>query len=230
MYLLRLDRFRAEGTTLNGRVRFRQDLSLWRGSTTFGIDAAWDASRSLSELAAGQESRRLDRRQVAVRGRPHRRMDLAIEFVHEVNATDSDAFASRRFDLRTRGVSPSARVRFGGRTTGRVELSMAWKRDRRVERNARVIRVPLSARTGLSDIVDVSVRLELAEARVRGNATGIAAWEMTDGRGAGRSMLWGATVQWSVSRVLRATLAYDGRAPATGPAIHTGRLEVSAIF
>jgi hypothetical protein len=230
VYLLRLDRFRVPGTTLNGRLRFRQDISLFRGSPAFGVDASWDVSRALSELAAGRESRRLDRRQVAVRGRPHASLDLAVDLVHERNATDSDAFASRRFDLLTRAVAPSIRYRLGRATTARAELSLAWKTDRRVERSATVVRLPVALRTGLSDVVDLSVRLEAADARVRGAVAGLAAWEMTEGRGAGRSLLWGTTLQWAASRVLRATVAYDGRAPATGAAIHTGRVELSAIF
>lgn len=230
VYFLRLDRFRIPGTTLNGRIRFRQDVSLWRGSSGFGIDASVDATRTLTELAAGRESRSVDRQQLAVRGRPRRSLDVAINLLHEVNTTESDAFASRRFNLRTRGLSPSARLRLGSRTTLRAEFSLAWKRDRRVVRKATVIRLPLSARTGLSEVVDLSTRLELADIRLSGNATGLAAWEITEGRGPGRSVLWGTTVQWAVSRILRATLAYDGRAPATGPVIHTGRLEVSAVF
>jgi len=230
VYLLRLDRFRVPGVTLNGRVHARQDVSLWRGSTAYGIDASWDLTRALSELAAGIETRQVDRLGLALRGRPADRLDLELDLAREINATESDAFASRRYDLLTRSVAPSARWRVGRRTSVRSELSLAFREDRRVERRATVIRIPVSVRSGLSDVLDLSVRVEVADARLQGNATGLAAWEMTDGRGPGRSVLWGTTVQWAVSRSLRATLAYDGRAPSSGRTIHTGRLEMSAIF
>lgn len=230
VYLLRLGTFRREGTTLNGRVRVRQDLSLFRSDPRFGVDASFESSRALSELAAGTETRRLDRGQLGVRARAAERLDLAVDAIRERKATASEAFASRRFDLLTTEVGPSLRYRWGLTTSARSGVTLAWKNDRRTDRSARIVRIPVTVRTGWRQAADVTVRLEYSDVRVEGTAAGLAAWELTDGRGRGRSFLWGATVQWALSGTLRATLAYDGRAPSTGRVVHTGRMELSAVF
>ena len=51
-----------------------------------------------------------------------------------------------------------------------------------------------------------------------------------DVRGAGTSYLWTVTGWYQLSRLLRATLTYNGRAPADAPTLHTVRVQLSAVF
>ena len=50
------------------------------------------------------------------------------------------------------------------------------------------------------------------------------------GRGPGTSYLWGVDGQVGLTDGLRATLRYDGRAPAAAPVVQTVRLQLSASF
>ncbi|MEM8559270.1 MAG: hypothetical protein AAGG50_15720 [Bacteroidota bacterium] len=59
--------------------------------------------------------------------------------------------------------------------------------------------------------------------------TGLAAFELADGRGAGTSYLRGRTLQCTINAFLRAS-AYDGRAPAEALTLHTVRMQVTAVF
>ena len=62
------------------------------------------------------------------------------------------------------------------------------------------------------------------------DTTCLANFELTDGRGAGTSYLWSVTGWYQLSRLLRATLTYNGRAPADAPTLHTVRVLLSAVF
>jgi hypothetical protein len=55
-------------------------------------------------------------------------------------------------------------------------------------------------------------------------------FELTDGRGPGTSALWGLDAQIGLTDRLRATVAYDGRAPSGAPVVQTVRLQLSAVF
>ena len=57
IYLLKLNRFRSPINTLNGRLRINQDIYLFRSVPKVGVDIQFSQLRSLSELAAGEESR-----------------------------------------------------------------------------------------------------------------------------------------------------------------------------
>ena len=79
----------------------------------------------------------------------------------------------------------------------------------------------------------VTGRMELADVRLSDAdevAVGLAQFELTDGRGPGTSWLWTLLGQYTINRYLRASVQYDGRAPAEAPVLHTVRMQVSAIF
>ncbi len=44
------------------------------------------------------------------------------------------------------------------------------------------------------------------------------------------SYLWSASGQYTLNRFLRASLRYEGRAPAQAPVIHNVRLQLSTVF
>ena len=106
----------------------------------------------------------------------------------------------------------------------------AQKEDALGDRTARVWRLPLEARYARLQKLNVFARAERADIALTGDAEGLAAYELTEGRGAGVSYLWNVTAQYTINAFLRASVFYDGRAPADRPAIHTVRMQVSASF
>ena len=67
--------------------------------------------------------------------------------------------------------------------------------------------------------------------RLRGaGGTGLALFELTEGRGPGVSALWGLTAQIGLTERLRGTVVYDARAPASAPVVQTVRIQLSAVF
>ena len=230
IYLLRLDRFRVPGLTVDGRIRFRQDLSLQPAGARLAADASYTLARSLSELAAGIERRNQAAAEFRLRGRLNRVVDASVVGRLEHQETGSTAFSSRRYDIRSRSLAPGVTWRATDATTLRLTLEVARKDDRIGSRSSNVARLPISLRFARPGKADVVLRFEASDVRLKGQATGLAAWELTDGRGPGRSWSWGATVQWDLGGSLRATAGYDGRAPSAAPVIHTGRIELTARF
>lgn len=230
VYLLRLDRFRRDGSTVDGRVRVRHDFS-WRApGTSFSADAAWTVLRSLSGLAAGTERREDDRLELRTGLRAAPRLDVRLEGRLESTANASTSFASRRYDIRSTAVAPGSTWRVSSGAELRVSIERARKIDRSGRRTATVVRLPVSARFARPGRGDLVLRAEWADVDLSGTATGLAGWELTEGRGPGRSWMWGATMQWDVGSGLQALVSYDGRAPASGPTLHTGRVQLTARF
>jgi hypothetical protein len=230
VYLLKLANFRVPGLTTSGRIRFRQDLSVFSRATGLRIEGSFQDNRSLTELAAGVETRAARLSEITFGYRASARFDASLRIAFARDETNSDRFASRRYDLQTRRAVPTARLAVGKATVS-LAVDAALKSDKLVSRKAELVRVPLSVRWSRAGKADLLGRFELANVKLTGaSATGLAEFELTDGRGPGRSTLWGASVQWTLSSSLRATMAYDGRAPSSGRVIHTGRVQMSALF
>ena len=93
-----------------------------------------------------------------------------------------------------------------------------------------MVKIPIELRIQRARRFQLFGRLETASVALTGQASGLASFELTDGRGAGRSYLWNATGEYLISRYLRASLSYDGRSPASAPTLHTVRMQLSATF
>ncbi len=230
VYLLRLDRFRKPGVTTGGRIRLRQDLSVSHPASGVSLDASVQENRALSGLASGVETRSGRTMTARLGYRLSPVIQTAVRVAAERDDTDSDLFASRRFQLRSRSVRPSATLRWGS-LTSQIAGELGRKRDDLGGREASLLKVPVSVRWAEAGKADVLARFEVSRVTLAGpTATGLAEFELTDGRGKGTAYLWGLTAQWSLSGSLRATVAYDGRAPAGRDVIHTGRVQMSALF
>ena len=231
IYLLNPSQLRKPGATIDGQLRIEQDLFLFRRTPRYGLDLSFSQVRGLSERAAGQQSRFLNTWRMEGRLRPAAQWSLQLAAQVGTDRLDSEAFAdARRYDIDQVEVRPE--VTYRPSTTWRVTGATAFgrKNDAVGNREARIVQVPVSVRYSEANRFQVTGRFEAASIRLDGQAVGLAQFELTEGRGAGTSFLWGLDGQYRINDYLRATLSYDGRAPANAPVINTFRMQLSAQF
>jgi hypothetical protein len=231
IYVLNLRRFRTPGATIDGQLRLEQKVFLFRRSTRYGATLTHEQVRSLSERAAGQQRQTTRTWRAEATYRPSATWAVKAEGALRTDRNASEAFRqARSYDIQTRSVEPEVTFQPGSawRLTG--GLVYAQKRDAVEGRRARVLRVPLQARLAEAGRFQVTLRGEVANVDLTGEAVGLARFELTDGRGPGTSYLWGVDGQYQINDYLRATVAYDGRAPADAPTVNTFRVNLSAQF
>ena len=231
LYLLDPGVLRREGETIDGSIRWSQAVDLFPRSPVAGVDLAWTQSRRLIERAAGRETRFLNAWEVATRWRPATWWTLRLAGRTQMDRSLSDAFAdSRSYDIRSRQIRPETSIRPIPSLQVTVATALATKRDDIGDRTARVIRIPVQLRWARAGSLRLTGRAEVSDIRLDGDAVGLARFELTDGRGPGRSYLWGAGGQYAVSSNVQASFDYDGRAPSGADVIHTFRIQVNARF
>ncbi len=231
LYRLDLDAFRRPGHTIDGSLRLQQRVEVFRAQRDYGIDASWRQVRGLTERAAGAERQFLNRWEVEGRLRPAEVWTLRTTGTAERDRVHSEAFdEARSFDIRTLRVRPS--VSYQPRRTLDVTVAgvYARKRDRAKGRQVDLYTLPLELTWRRAGRLRLTANAEIARVDLTGAAIGRAQFELTDGRGPGTSLLWGLQGQYAFTDRLRATLNYDGRAPATTDPIHTVRVQVNASF
>lgn len=230
VYLLDLSRFRNPEHTMNGRFRIGHDMFLFRNRPNYGVDVSFSQLRSLSELAAGEEERFVNSWTVEGRLRPNDAWGLRAVAGVEQDRLSSESFVSRRYDIEALRVEPEASYSL----TRALQLVAAPEFARKVDaignRRVRIIKLPTELRYSRPRRLQVTARVEAADIRLTGQAVGLAQYELTDGRGPGRSYLWTLRGQYTINEYLRASFSYDGRSPSEAPVIHTMQLQLSAIF
>ncbi len=221
--------------TLSGRFRAEREVVFFPGSTAYGGRLALDHLTTTTALAAGFETRLAQ----ALRAEGYVRLGPSLSARVEASAdrrrTLSETFASRRYDLR--GVEAEPRLTWTPRpafslTLGAVVVARTdalAPADR--PSGAFVLRAPVEARLTLRGRLSLDARAEVASVRLRGSGgSGLALFELTEGRGPGVSALWGVTAQIGLTERLRGTVVYDARAPSGAPVVQTVRVQLSAVF
>lgn len=229
IYLLRQRYFRNENT-LNGRTLFRQSVKLFRSNSAFGIDGSFTRSRGLSDLSASAERRITQIGSIDVRARVSDRVGANLSTATERSFVFSENLTTRQFDLRTTRISPSLSWSPRKNASVRITVEYADKTDRLAARSAKLLKVPVEFRLQKIRRFQILSRVETASVTADGDAAGLASFELTDGRGIGRSYLWNVTGEYFVNQYLRASVTYDGRSPSNAPTLHTFRMQLSASF
>jgi len=231
IYLLDLSRFRAPGTTLDGRLRLAQEVQLFRASNRYGLTLDWQQSRGLTERAAGAEAQFLNRWSAEGRWRLAPGWTVRTGATRSTDRTTSEAFAdARSFDIATWELRPA--VVYQPLSALQLSLTGAYARktDDVGNRSARVLKLPLEATWSRAGRFRLNGTFEVADVSLQGDAVGLARFELTDGRGPGTSALWNLQLRYVINEFLRANVSYDGRAPANAPVIHTVRAQLNASF
>ena len=231
IYLLRLSRFRDEQHSLKGLLSVGQDVWLFRSHPRFGAQASWRMLRSLSALAAGVETRTSDHWQAQVRWKPRTAWGLQFAWSNSHKATGSESFASRRYDIESTELRPE--LLLSPRSNLTFSLGMVYtSKQAQALGDATVWKVPLESHFSRAGKWNVSGRVEWAAVNIQGGtrSSGLAHYELTDGRGEGQSVLWRLNGWMQLTRILRATITYTGHIPHEAPAVHTMRMQLGAAF
>lgn len=223
----------AAGGTVDGRFRAEQEVVLFPDLPNRGGRLAFDLTQSTAQRAVGLERRLAQTARAEAYAPLLSTVDGRLAVVASRRRTLSDAFASRTFDLGSLGLEGSLRWTPSDRLALTLAPTVADRTDALAvagrPTGAFVARVPVEVRWTRSGRFTAAARAEVSSVALRGDGVGgLALFELTDGRGPGRSALWGLDAQIGLTERLRGSIVYDGRAPATGRAVQTVRVQVSA--
>ena len=231
IYLLRLDHFLDDSTTLRGFQNLRQDLFLFERSPDFSLRLRFDQRDGFSQFALGSERSYRRERSLRIKTQLVREVGLQADAVFLDDALRTAAASSRARDI----VSTEYRGDFSYRPWRDVEIGFVLGSKTATDTWPAV---PLTA-----DISSLAIRSIVAfdgPGRLRAEIerssvtfdveTERFPFELTDGRPEGTSWVWRLNFDYRLTSFMQATLTYLGRSEGDRPSIHTARAEVKAFF
>ena len=231
IYLLRQHRFRDPTHTIRGTLNLIQDLWLFRNHQGYGAHFSWRKVRSTNAFAADTEMRRIDEWRANLRWRMGERWGFTSEGVLSDKINTSSAFSSRAFNIQT--WSFDQQVQFSILSNLRISSGLEYARKDALDRGeATIVKIPVQSTWDRAGRANLSGRIEMSSITLsqESGSSGLALFELTDGRGSGRSLLWHINGWLQLTKILRATMTYSGRNPQDAPQIHTVRMQLSATF
>jgi hypothetical protein len=117
-------------------------------------------------------------------------------------------------------------------TTSRFNLTAQYSQKDNVLGTELAIIQKLGADMTLNSMEKSSVQMEVNYYRIRYNGEGnnSLSFDMLEGLAGGNNFTWSASIQRSVAKNLQLNLIYNGRKPEDVKAIHSGGVQVRAMF
>ncbi len=232
IYLLKLDEFRNDSTTLEGQLFWQQSLHLFPQSTDYDLRLQVNQNRSMNQKAVGIERRTTSN--YVMRGSYRLESDLMLEteIRYSEKRSSSQRLTNRNFDITEQLIQPGFDYIFS--RSARAGLQVGWSRkfDRFSDRDTRVrmIKVVPTAQAYLFERVQTHMRVEWRSVKMDGPSSALGMYELTEGAGVGRSWRWSLRASYRISNLLRASLNYDGRTVPEEIPIQSLRFVINATF
>lgn len=232
IYLLKLETFRDDSTTLNGRVFWEQEVDFFPQVKRFDFSARFNQNRSLNRLSSELQNIFNEGYFVSAAIRPEWDYAFTLEAKRILDRNISDRLTARNFDISSWEVEPGLELIFSRSFATFYSVGYTQKRDRFPANpvEASIWKVKMESRGYLWKKIQNTVRVEFRSTAVEGISSNLGRFELTEGTGEGRNLIWSINASYKVSSLLRMSLNYEGRTVKNNSPIQTARVVVSAVF
>jgi hypothetical protein len=232
VYLLNLNTFRNDSTTIQGRIFWEQELDILRGWNEIHLKAGMSENRGLNQRNSESIESFSQRIYTQSEYDLTSRVRLKLNLQRTQNKSTSSRLFNRNYDIHTLSVEPGINGTINRNWNAGLEVSYAQKEDQNpiVSTEATLLKISTTQRLFLWRKVQTNLRLEFRDTQVSGSSSSYGNYELTEGTGEGQNLLWSLRSTYRVSNFIRFSLDYDGRTVSDRPSIHTVKLVMSATF
>lgn len=217
--------------TLN--QQFRNTITFNRNNPRFAMEYTFTENKSNSLLLNGSEQRSLEQHSSKIRVALSNKLSITLDGILGTKSNTSEFFKTRNYILKNVEASPA--VIFQPNTRYRISINYAnkQKRDMLSESRGKVDfnNIILEGKYSESGKNSLQVKFTFSKINQVGvDANSPVGFEMLESLQQGLNYIWNISYQQNLTSNLQLSLNYDGRKSATSKMIHTGGLQVRAIF
>lgn len=232
VYLMRLNTFRNDSLTIQGRMYNEQELDFFPDDFSRDLRIGYRSNRALNSRSS--EQIRSETQIIYLNGETGiaEQSSVNLEVQAGKDERESTVLASRNYSIYSILINPGFRSTLNRSWNTGFNISFEKKEDRYPEEvvNARTWKLVNTNRAYLWKKVQATTRLELRNTLVDGSSSAYGSYELTGGAGEGTNLIWSLNGTYRLSNLIRMSLNYDGRTVKNRPAIHTIKLVMSALF
>ncbi len=220
----------ADSSLLSLNGLFRNILFFNKSNPILGFDYTYQYGRNKNLLSNGFESRGDDYNQLGVRWSFIRDFTFFMENRFGKKVASSDFLSGRNYELIYYSIQP--KFTWQPNTHARLNMTAQFSEKQNRQGPELVIIQKLGSDLTYNTTEKGSFQLEVNYFNIRYNGANnnSLSFEMLEGLSTGNNFTWSVGVQRTVAKNLQVNLIYNGRKPETVRAIHSGGLQVRALF
>lgn len=227
-------KFFGDTTLLNALYTLRQDVYFFRNSPGGELSLSYLENKSRLFLLSGDETRLTRTWQSRQRGNFSQNVSLENTLSQGGKSNRAAGGDPRNFDISTRGIQPLLNCQFSRQFRMSYGLDLIWKENRndsaRIDSRIRTRKIITEWRYNFKDRNNVFGKMEFIQIRQEGESNAAATYELMEGFRKGINLFIQSFATWYLTPSLEFTLNYDLRASQGARPLHSGRMQVRALF
>ncbi len=222
-----------EEDVLARRNIFRSTTFFNRSHSRFGMEFTFLNARRKQLLTSGFEGSNNEDYSLMIRFNPSQSYNFKVRGLRGNKQSYSDFLPDRNYLIRAQQVSPEVAWQPGLHHRFTVTYSFEHRENIQSELPSEMSvsnKLQLDYRFAKAASSVIQGRVSFIDIGFEGNENTPAGYELLNALQPGKNITWSLVWQQKITRGLQLNLSYDGRSSEKGGAIHTGRVQVSALF
>ncbi|MDQ3020639.1 MAG: hypothetical protein M3R36_08725 [Bacteroidota bacterium] len=231
VYFLNFSTFQNDTNSLFGTQLFQQDINFFEFSPAYSLKLRFIQQNTFNQYVSGNERFFTIQKIAKLKIGLTKDLTTIFDYVNKVDRNDAPVNSVRNRNISSDGVYTDFSYRPVDQIESGFQINFIRATDKypfiptQADINQQILRFIYSF------TLQGRLQIEIERDEVRLNKINFTyPYELTNGRQEGKSILWRALFDYSISKNLQATFNYDGRSEGSRRVIHTGRAEVKAFF
>ena len=215
---------------LNSSVR--NTLFFNKLNTSFGADYTIQSNANKSLLSNGLESRNVALQRLNVRWNYSKSIVLKVAVTDQTRSSSATNVTGRNFSINAKEVSPE----LSWQPSNKWKLSATGDYSNKVnqaegaEDTAELLDFGMKGRYSEPGKGSLEIQANIIDVSYEGLVNSALAFEMLEGLNPGTNYTWTAFIQQNLNKNIQLSVIYSGRKSEENPFIHSGSVQVRALF
>jgi hypothetical protein len=223
-----------DSSRLATQLNYRQDVFFFRNGPQGELGFTWIENQSRQFLASGSEQRHKRTWQTQQRWNFGTNKSLENTYAFGFNTNEAVRLEDRNYNISFHRVRPQFNYQLNRKIRLTTDYEFQWKENLTPADtvNSQLLghKVGFQGRFNIGGRNNINLKLELYQLNQNGQPNNTANFQMLEGLRAGNNAVWNIFVTWYLSSNLEFSLTYDGRASEARPPVHSGQMQIRALF
>lgn len=209
---------------------FKNALGFALPSPYFSADYTFAINQNKNLLYYGLENAHLSSHQVLLRSAPTNILIIKTLYSRNIKSNRSDGLDNRNYQILSHQLDNSITLTFKNGLSFSTIYKMGYKKNLWDTEKANIYQIVVNGEYRMKERGTLSLNLEYAKILFNQTENNSISYEMLEGLTAGNNFLWQLTYQTRLFEYLQLALSYEGRLTNDNRLIHTGFLQIKALF
>lgn len=215
---------------VNQTCNFKNALGFALPNPYFSADYTFSINQNKNLLYYGLENARLSSHQVLLRSSPTNILIIKTLYSRNIHSNHADGLNNRNYQILSHQLDNSITLTFKNGLSFSTIYKMGYKKNRLATEKANIYQIQVNGEYRMKEKGTLSLNLEYAKILYNLAENNTISYEMLEGLTAGNNFLWKISYQTKLFEYLQLGLEYEGRVTNDNRLIHTGFLQLKALF